>query len=228
MSPHDLGEPRPRPVTLAYSAPPDPSGARLLLPRPTSGGPVFDDVVDLRRSCRTFRAVERPVLLQLLGHTLWWSARVQQSLPPEAGAPRSLRPAPSAGAVHPIHTVVQLPGESAGYQYDPARHVLVELSAAAALSSARYAAEQILTGHTAALLLFVAEPGLTAARYESPESLVWRDAGVLQGVMALAAAAAGAGFTLLGLTGDAFAGALVRQRAVQGVGMAYLGAAALP
>jgi hypothetical protein len=228
MSWPDLGEPRPRPVTRAYAAAPATmTGPSLVLPRPPAGGLAFDDVLERRRTCREFRQIDRGELLQLLGYTLWWSARVQQSLPPEGGAPRSLRPAPSAGAVHPVHIVVQLPQESAGYRYDPARHALAQLPMGAAVTHARRAAEQIYPACAAALLLFIAEPGLTAARYEAPESLVWRDAGVLQGVMAVAAAATGAGFSLLGLTGDAFAAGLIGQRDVHGVGMAYLGAAAL-
>jgi len=74
------------------------------------------------------------------------------------------------------------------------------------------------------LLLYVAEPGKTAAKYAYSESLVWRDAGTLQGIMAIASEVLGLNFCLLGVTGEPWVSALDQEGKLRGVGAAILGA----
>jgi hypothetical protein len=83
--------------------------------------------------------------------------------------------------------------------------------------------EQVVPRGRGHLILFVAEPGKTAAKYENSESLVWRDAGILQGSLALVAAALGLNYCLLGITGNPWITQLSDQGKLQGVGVAILG-----
>lgn len=75
-------------------------------------------------------------------------------------------------------------------------------------------------------MLFAAEFGKTAAKYRYPESLVWRDAGVLQGALTLTATALGMSFCLLGITGNPWIGDLADQGQLMGVGAAIFGSTA--
>ena len=87
----------------------------------------------------------------------------------------------------------------------------------------REAVARVLPAELATLVWFVAEPGLTARRYAASESLIWRDAGVLQGHMALSAASLGLGFTLVGVSMARQASRLVPSTGLHGVGLAYVG-----
>jgi len=78
---------------------------------------------------------------------------------------------------------------------------------------------------SATLLLFVAEPGMTIAKYSNASSLIWRDAGILQGYFAAAAESLDLNFCFLGVTGEPWASQLVDQPGLCGVGAAYVGAA---
>jgi hypothetical protein len=70
------------------------------------------------------------------------------------------------------------------------------------------------------VLAFVAEPGRTAAKYEDSDSLVWRDAGVLQGMLCAVAPAVGLEVCLLGPTGDEWVSRLAGEGQLRGVGLA--------
>ncbi|SEM10533.1 hypothetical protein SAMN05518845_11692 [Variovorax sp. YR750] len=83
--------------------------------------------------------------------------------------------------------------------------------------------DELIAAPVATLLLLVAEPGKTAAKYFNSESLVWRDAGVLLGYLSLAAEALGLAFVPLGITGDPWAGKLVDESGLAGVGAALVG-----
>ncbi|WP_169732561.1 hypothetical protein [Derxia gummosa] len=53
------------------------------------------------------------------------------------------------------------------------------------------------------MLALIVEPGKTAAKYVNPESLVWRDAGVVLGYMSIVAEVLGLSFCPLGITAHA-------------------------
>lgn len=173
-----------------------------------------------RRSLRTFAAPS----LSALSALLWHAARCQETLPSPLGFDLQLRPTPSAGAIHPIHILLELPPNKAWARYDPVTHQLQVLSEPRALPSLRRMAEDYVRPNDGCLLAFVAEPGMTRAKYDHPESLIWRDAGVLQGVMAMTAPQTGLGLCLLGLTGDEAIGSLSDQGQLRGVGVAIVGA----
>jgi len=176
--------------------------------------------LDARYSERTFA----PVREALMGALLWHAARTKESAPSPLGFQIEHRPTPSAGAIHPVHLVIQLTDEGSWARYNPQEHSL-DLFAKddSRLQPLVDYSEQVVPRGGGHLILFVAEPGKTAAKYENPESLIWRDAGILQGSLALVAAALGLNYCLLGITGNPWVAQLSGQGKLQGVGVAILG-----
>lgn len=181
-------------------------------------GPLEND--RKRRSTRAFA----PVSLLSLSKLLWYAARCEETISSQLGFELQLRPAPSAGAIHPIHILVELSPAHPWSRYDPVLHQLQVLSEPRALKELRSNAERYVDPGDGCLMAFVAEPGMTEAKYANCESLIWRDAGVLQGVVALTAARADLALCLLGLTGDHAIVSLSGGCQLQGVGVAILGA----
>lgn len=181
----------------------------------------LSEIVQTRRTRYGFD----PLTLVDLSRLLTLSARVQLEVPSELGFPLSYRPAPSAGGIHPIHLVVHRPDSACLCRYDAFGHSLCELQTPSVQpASVRSELCQIVEGEHATLLLMVAEPGRTAAKYADHTSLVWRDAGVLLGVLAVAAEALNLNFVPLGVTGEPWASVLVEQPGLFGVGAAWVGA----
>lgn len=173
-----------------------------------------------RRSAMRFG----PLRSAELGELLWHVMRVDAMAPSPYGFQQERRPTPSAGAIHPIHVLVAEPGTEAAALYRPRLHQLDVLADSAGhCDKLRSLARTFYDVPDATVMAFVAEPGLTAAKYGNPASLVWRDAGVLQGTMALAAEGLGLPFRLLGATGDAIVAPLAKQGVLVGVGLALVG-----
>jgi hypothetical protein len=85
-------------------------------------------------------------------------------------------------------------------------------------------AEQIVAPGQGQLLWFCANVEKINAHYEHPESLIWRDAGVLLGVMALVAEALKLNFCPLGISGEPYLSAAFGTLGrLEGVGGAILG-----
>lgn len=176
--------------------------------------------LDARRSERTFASVSET----LMGALLWHAARTKESAPLPLGLQIEHRPAPSAGAIHPVHLIIQLKDEGSWARYNPQEHSLDLLAKSGKpLQPLVEHSEQVVRRGGGHLMLFVAEPGKTIAKYENAESLIWRDAGVLQGSVALVAAALGLHYCLLGITGNPWVAQLSSQGKLQGVGVAILG-----
>lgn len=158
----------------------------------------------------------------LLWHTLYCHRTAESPL----GFALQQRAVPSAGGIHPVHLVMQVPKDPALWaRYNPLTHSLDVMGTSTdVLDALRIEAERVVIAQPGSLLLFIAEPAMTAAKYENAESLVWRDAGVIQGALAMTAEALGLNFCLLGITGDPWAGKLTEQRQLVGVSIAALGA----
>lgn len=221
----DLGNPKPRQTPAAYVPLKWPQGSStVVLEEPRAAvGRDFADVLNQRRSCREFGPLPADAMLAIVGALLSMSCRVQSVGDDSLGFPISRRPSPSAGAIHPIHVIVNVPGFGCWHRFDPNSRQLVELPTSVAVDEVRTSLDAVLPASNAALVLFVAEPSKTAAKYEHSESLVWRDAGVLQGIFAMAAEALGLGCTLLGITGDPWSRQLLDKPGLQGVGAAFVG-----
>lgn len=173
-----------------------------------------------RNSARTFS----PISSDQLGPLLWHAARTKQSALSPLGLHIEHRLAPSGGGIHPIHLIIQLPDESGWARYNPQAHSLdVLVDANTHLSPLIDHGATVLPRGGGRLVLFVAEFGKTAAKYERPESVVWRDAGILQGSLGLVAASLGLNYCLLGITGNPWVARLSNEGKLQGVGMAILG-----
>jgi SagB-type dehydrogenase family enzyme len=160
-----------------------------------------------------------------LSNLLSLTCRVQTIVSESLGFAQSMRPAPSAGAIHPIHVVLNGIHEPGWHRYDPFAHSLVELKSRVTVATVRDAFEIVLPVAGATLILFAAEPDRMFAKYCEGSSLVWRDAGVLQGYFAAAAEALELNFCLLGVTGEPWVSQLVDGANLVGAGAAYVGTA---
>lgn len=174
-----------------------------------------------RRSVRSFA----PLPNGLLGSLLWHGARTKESALSTERVQIEHRMTPSAGAIHPIHLLVQLSDEKEWARYNSQEHSLdVLANTSGCLYPLIEHCEAVLPRGGGLLMIFVAEPGKTAAKYEHPESLIWRDAGILQGSLGLVAASLGLSYCLLGITGNPWVSALSDEGKLQGVGVSVLGA----
>ncbi|RUR71065.1 SagB/ThcOx family dehydrogenase [Variovorax guangxiensis] len=223
----DLGNPRPRSEAQRYTPVHWPQGKRIPLQplaKLSSDDSLFKrsfmDLAIRRRSAREFA----PLPLDRLG---WLLALANQQLacgPQHLGFPLTQRPSPSAGAIHPVHLIAQNLELGGWNRYDPMGHELVSVPGGPDVHVVRKAMDELVTAPAATLLLLVAEPGKTAAKYLNSDSLVWRDAGILLGYLSLAAEALGLAFVPLGITGEPWAGKLVDEPGLAGVGAALVGA----
>jgi len=218
----DLGNPSPRAKALSYEPIEWPSSGTLALEPASSlnsGNTAFEELASQRRSRRSFA----PLSLELLGALTWLSCRTLKSGFRFSSIELSLRPSPSAGAIHPIHVLIVQANLDGWHRYDPIAHSLRQVQTLLDPRSVMADMQQVLAAPEATLLLFAAEPGLTAAKYEAACSLVWRDAGALLGTMAMAAEFLGLSFCPLGVTGEPWISRLLDQPGLTGVGAAFVG-----
>ncbi|WP_202845042.1 hypothetical protein [Luteimonas saliphila] len=178
-------------------------------------------MLERRRSERSFAEPS----IEAISILLWHAARAQRATDCAMGYRVSQRPLPSAGALHPIHILVELAPGHGWAVYLPEEHALAVVDGlGASMMPLIQACEDVVPRQDGRLMFFAAEIGKTAAKYDDPESLVWRDAGVLQAGLALVAAGLDMPFCLLGVTGEPWISALTEQGELMGVGVAVFGA----
>lgn len=183
------------------------------------------NLLERRRSKRSFNVLSEIELSELL----WRCARTQAVADSEYGFELEHRPALSAGAIHPIHILVDHHASGNWQRYDSRRHGLHEIPGASELFTPMdQQSETTLAIGQGTRLLLVAEPGKTFAKYQQGESLIWRDAGVLLAIMAMVAEALGYTFCPLGITGEPWASRLAPTGILSGVGVALVGGADRP
>ncbi len=220
MSWVDLGVPVPRERPQSYEPVCWSTNAATALEVPPSTGQV--DLMELLDGRRTWREFGKLNLTQL-STLLWMVARVQSTAPSALGFPLTFGPTPSAGAIHPIHILVGLPEASYWSRYDPIQHSLNRLEGGEIDTVRLQVSEVVPTAGDATIILLAAEPGKTMAKYTNASSLVWRDAGVLLGLLSVACEALNQSFCALGLTGEPWVGQLDKQGRLSGVGVAVVG-----
>lgn len=183
------------------------------------------DFVQLLEQRQTRRVFSEPLENDTLGEFLWLACRNRSSRSSPFGIDQESRVHPSGGAMHPVHTLV-CRNSGPWTRYDPIQHALFELSESTnSAKSSREAACKILEVDRGILIGLVAEPGRTAAKYENPATIVWRDAGVVLGYMSLVAEALGLAFCPLGISGQPYlTDYLTKGDELEAVGLAVLGA----
>lgn len=221
----DLGSPRPRsaPRTHVPIAWPDGRVVSDARPQAALSADSIADTLARRRSCRKFAPARTTMLRDAICEVLWLACRTLEIGDDALGFQLTRRPTPSAGAIHPLHIIAAVPGSGGWCRFDSRKGQLVELPTALGDAEVRAALDEVVPATNAAILFFLAEPAMTAAKYENCSSLVWRDAGVLQGTISLVAEAMGLGFILIGMTGEPWSRQLVEQAGLHGVGLALVG-----
>jgi hypothetical protein len=146
----------------------------------------FGDVLRSRRS-----AVAGAVDWGEVAALLWHAAGTKGHAPAgRAGLPVEWRASPSAGGLHPIHLVcINDGGDGQVRLYDPMEHAFHVLAVPHVDVSARNAAAvaEVVGVHRGCTLRFIADVSKVGAAYESPASLVLRDAGCLVATLCLCA-----------------------------------------
>lgn len=219
-----MNDPFPRDQARPYSPFAWPQGPALALPLRSE--PLQVDMVGLMEQRQTRREFSREPTENELGDFLWLVCRNRASRPSPFGFEQESRPHPSAGGMHPIHVLLARPQQGWHY-YEPVEHSLTQLPGSQmAAAQARQDSSAVVPLNCGILIALAAEPGKTAAKYEHPESLVWRDAGAILGYMSIVAEALSLSFCPLGLLGGEFVTAAVSgDSRIQAAGLAILGAA---
>lgn len=218
----DLGNPHPRTNPKRHTPIHWFQAESIALSRPKDLSKIecsFFETLANRRTLRDFS----PLPLDQLSLMMWVTSRTQESGNSDLGFPLSLRPCPSAGAIHPVHLLIIRPSDNNWYRYDPLNHSLNVVPSKVSAQSVWDSMQHVLSAPAATLLLLAAEPGMTLAKYEDAESLVWRDAGVLIGYLTLVAQALGLNLCPLGITGEPWISQLIDQPGLVGVGAAFVG-----
>ena len=138
--------------------------------------------------------------IQDISTLLWFTQRHTATIP--GASDRVKTPIPTAGALASVRTVVLRPHEEA-WVYDATKHRADVLSINIdACNDIRTSACEFFNIGDGALLLFFAHRAFVEMYYESPESLIQREAGVLLGALALVAEALKFSFCPLGTTAE--------------------------
>lgn len=179
---------------------------------PVRTSPAFDEVLQQRRSVRTYGPLSSCPLICLLESVFALRAFAEA----DDGGIRRFRPIPSAGARHPliplvlVHDVDSLPPGL--WRYDPDGHQLLLVRDPCSELDTSWesvcAAGEFETRPPAVIVLG-ARFDATLARYPEGASLVWRDAGVALGFLHLAATSLGLASCILGTAGTITASSLV-------------------
>jgi len=158
----------------------------LPIPKPTRRRwQPLDQVLDTRQSRRDFKA---PLTFQQLGDLLWYSSRTRHTARVAGNTLWSSKPSPSGGGCHPIQLLVlQAPVlKNKLLLYDSDHHVF-GVREVPNLKLILQEIDRCLETRNGTVIWFVADLARSAARYRNPESLAWRDSGVLLATIGLVA-----------------------------------------
>lgn len=167
--------------------------------------PVPDEIeARLGAVLRTRRSRQPRARLSLgcLASLLWHSSKTHASHDPTGRERWEHRPVPSAGGRHPIDVLVLRGPLLGAWLYDARAHALAQVVATRSDALRDLTREAQVASARGTVLWCVAHPDRTLSRYRNGESLIWRDAGVLLGAIAVIAEALGVACTLVGPTGD--------------------------
>lgn len=164
------------------------------------------DLVKLSEQRRT-RYGGIPLEREQLSSILWLTAKTLSQVSPDERQLHKFKPVVSGGAKHPIWllTLEGLRDRLCAYFYDDGIHALrrAELGYE---EPCRVALERALASCRSpdgTLLIFAADWRATHAKYENPESVLWRDAGALLQQFALVSSAMNLNCVPMGHLGEA-------------------------
>lgn len=177
----------------------------------------FIEAATERTSQRNFLALPESRLAELL----WYSAKVISTHSQANGYILSRRPSPSAGARHPIDIIVSMPSKERKLAYyNPFDHSLnVITSDQILVDNFVDHINECLETQEGTIIWFLAHQGRTAAKYDNPESLVWRDAGALIYCMQIACAALNLSSCAIGTLADPYIGKLFGEEVISAGGI---------
>lgn len=184
--------------------------------------PLEQSFVATLEARRSYRVMSRAPLREVV-NAIAFGVRPRETI--DGGSlGRSLRPSPSAGAIHPVD-VLLVHGSSRVFRYAPLEHQLEVLHVARRGDLEAFDADcrQILPEASGTAIVLVGEMSRVAAVYKRPESLLWRDAGVLLQTLALVATAYRLAFCPLGILGTPVVRAIGLSEQISGVGVALIG-----
>jgi SagB-type dehydrogenase family enzyme len=175
------------------------------LPAAISAIPTrFDEIISKRKSTRDFSGIT----LQQLSDILWYTAKVKKTFVQDNGYILTHRGTPSAGARHPIDMLIineELFNTNLPHYYNPFEHSLNRLGVPQqTVKNFITHVDEVVPKTNATLIWFIAHPKRTAAKYENPESLIWRDAGALINSIQLTCTALNINCCAIGTLGEPY------------------------
>jgi hypothetical protein len=185
--------------------------------------PIAADFLSILDGRRSERMLVRAPLRETLNFVSYAIAPRQSW---GSGPTRSRRPAHSAGALHPIETIVVFGKNPRILRPRPSALLLDILrpSIPEAIRRLIVKVEEMLPQSECDLIVLIADWARVDAHYENADQLIMRDAGALMQTLHLCAAAARLGFCPLGISGSDLVDALFEQRRpMVGVGVAAVG-----
>lgn len=108
-------------------------------------------------------------------------------------------------------------------RYNPFIHCLEFIEIKGCIEGIQKRIAQLLDPGQGTTMIFAADMEKISSVYENPESLVWRDSGVLLGGLSLAAEAIGLAFAPLGFSGDDIVRTVLPEERFMGVGGCIVG-----
>lgn len=166
----------------------------------------FDDVLDNRRTTRSFQPARLGLVLDLIQRVFEPHHFGSGTL-----SGRKRKVAISAGALHPIDIVVVSGtdvSEPLLFCDRSRRFMTLPLANQSEFAAAVNEAGKVVPSANGHILLFVGDLRLVSSAYEDPESLLWRDGGAVLQTCSMAAEAYDLACCPIGLTGHAILKAL--------------------
>jgi SagB-type dehydrogenase family enzyme len=198
------------------------SAKYLSIPKRLAERPkTFFDILEHRRTRRSFAILRERDLSTLL----WGVAKAHVVECDSNGLRWQHRNVPSAGGQHPIDIIVVPPdADGSAAVYDPIGHALKRLKDSAGVVT-RFRSElaEIVEPGAGTILWLVADYDHTAAQYDHPESLVWRDAGILLAAIHFVAEALDLNCCAYGINGDAWVARVTGNPRLGGMGGCVIG-----
>lgn len=195
MATTDLKEPLPRKSCIPTSAQVPLLGSIELKPyRSRRTALSYELLLSRRRSVRRFRKPSEKSLSDLL----WLTQGLSRSSNRDHG------PLPSPGGLHSVRIVVlQYPGHAKGaFMYLPDEHALGLVATGPEVQAALRAFSAVVPVRNGSFLWFLGDRRRLASKYRNPESLMWKEAGVLTAGVYLASVNLGLNCCAVGRNGD--------------------------